>query len=136
MTPVIIELAVLSLLSVCWLTLHGQLVKNVSHDVFHVAHDRQAIRKAKFYYQSVWLGILSAFLCARLLEALAGASFDSGSQKAWVMGSLRGVEMWGLLITAGVWTLVGRRVSKPNSDGRSLIAVEQAETTRTDRDRD
>ena len=123
MMPIIIELCVLSFLCACWLTFHGKVTTALTQDVFHVALDKRDARKAKFYFMSVWVGVISAFLSARSLEAFSTAVFDSPAERMWVLGTFRGTEMWGLLVVAAVWTRVGIRVCRPNSDGQSLLPV-------------
>jgi len=77
--------------------------------------------RAKFYYYSVWVGIIAVFLAARCLEAVTSIHLDSVVEQLWTLGVLRGVEMWGICTIGGVWLIVGQRVSRPNSDGMSLI---------------
>jgi len=127
--PIIIELIVLCLLSVCWLAFHGQVTRALGPDIYHVAAEKRDAKKSRFYYMSVWSGLIAAFLSARSLEALSAATFDTGAQRSWVLGSLRGVEMWGLLIVGAVWLRVGQRVSRPNSDGTSLIPYSSPHTS-------
>ncbi len=119
--PLVVEFLVLCLMSICWLVTHAHVTAALSPDVYHVAAEKRDAKKAKFYYISVWIGLIAAFLSARSLEAFSGVTFDSTSQRSWVLGSLRGMEMWGLLIVGAVWLRVGQRVSRPNSDGASLI---------------
>jgi hypothetical protein len=118
--PIIIESIVLCLLSVCWLAFHGHVTRSLSADIYHVAAEKRDAKKGRFYYISVWIGLIAAFLSARSLEALSTAAFDSSAQRSWVLGSLRGMEMWGLLIVGAVWIRVGQRISQPNFDGTSL----------------
>jgi hypothetical protein len=132
---IVIELIVLSLLSISWLAFHGHVASPLSADVYHVAADKRDLNKSRFYFVSVWIGLIAAFLSARSLEALSAASFDSSTQRSWVMGSLRGLEMWGLLIVGAVWLRVGQRVTKPNSDGASLIRATADHSTHETNDR-
>src|SRR5579862_9486852 len=123
MSPILIELVVLCFLGACWLAFHARVTSTLSGDVYHVAVDKRDSLRARFYYISVWVGIIAVFLSARSLEALSSATFDSTTQRSWVLGSLRGMEMWGLLVVGAVWSRVGQRVSRPNSDGTSLLPM-------------
>lgn len=130
MMPIVIELLVLGLLSIGWLAFHDQVNRFPLGAAYHVAAHRRDTRKAKFYFFSVWVGLVVAFLSARSLEALSGQAFDSPTQRAWILGSLRGIEMWGLLMIGAVWARVGKRVALPNSDGQSLIPVPEEKPKR------
>jgi hypothetical protein len=121
MSPILIELFVLCFLGGCWLAFHGKVTAALTSDVYHVAAEKRDARKAKFYFVSVWVGLIAVFLSARCLEAFSTAALDSTAQRSWVMGSLRGMEMWGLLIVGAVWSRVGQRVTRSNSDGASLL---------------
>jgi hypothetical protein len=126
MNPLTIELAFMTALAAAWLTLHGRVIKPQTGSLpYHVALEKRDTRKARFYYASVWLGLLAAFLSARTLEAMGSVTFDSTAQKSWVLGGLRGVELWGLLVVAAVWSRIGSRASQINLDGTSLLPVSQ-----------
>ena len=123
----VVELTTFAVLSILWLSLHGRVVRLPNNDVYHVSAAKQAENKARFYYLSVWTALIAAFLTSRTLEALDAVSFSTPAQRIWATGVLRGCELWSLLVMGGVWGLVGKRVSKPNSDGRSLLSVPAAE---------
>ena len=120
-------------LAAAWLSLHGRVLKLQTATLpYHVALEKRDARKARFYYASVWLGLLAAFLSARTLEAMWSVTFDSAAQKSWVLGGLRGVELWGLLVVAAVWSRIGSRASQINLDGSSLLPVSQEKETRNE----
>ena len=68
------------------------------------------------------------FLSLTSLEAVAGAAFDTPAQRALVSSLLYGVGLWGLIVTAMVWSQVGARVSQPNSDGMALTPTPEQHT--------
>src|SRR5690349_23615638 len=121
--PMIIELGVLGMLSAVWLTLHYQAKRLNAEQPYHLASYRRDRRQARFYFLSVWVGLVTAFLGYRCLEAVSGVDFETHLIHNWVVGVLRGLTMWGLLIIGAVWTQVGQRVNQPNSDGKSLLPV-------------
>jgi hypothetical protein len=96
---------------------------NDGWEPYHLAAYRRDRRKARFYYVSVWVGLAAAFLSLIAVETLAGVTFDTTNMRNWVLGILRGIGLWGLLIIAMVWSQVGQRVSQPNSDGTSLLPL-------------
>jgi hypothetical protein len=126
MNPLVIELAFMTVLTGLWLSFHGRVLR-LDNGTFpyHVALERRDSRKAKFYFASVWIGLLAAFLSARTLEAMWSVSFDSATQKSWILGGLRGVEMWGLFVVGAVWSRIGLRASQSNMDGKSLMPAPQ-----------
>jgi hypothetical protein len=123
MSPMLVKFIVLGLLSTGWLALHHQIKRLDANQAYHVAAYRRDRRKARLYFHSVWIGLIAAFLSFGCLEALSGVEFESGITRDWVLGVLRGLGLWGLLIVGAVWSQVGQRASLPNSDGKSLVSV-------------
>ena len=121
--PTLIELGVLGLLSAIWLTMHFQAKRLNENQPYHLASYHRDRRQARFYFLSVWVGLVTAFLGYRCLEATSGMGFETNITRIWVVGTLRGLTMWGLLIIGAVWSQVGQRASQPNSDGKSLLPV-------------
>ena len=121
--PIAVKFGALGLLSVGWLTLHRQVNILAQDKAYHVAAYQRDRRKARFYFRSVWIGLIAAFLCFGSLEALAGVSFDSPQMREFALGVVRGLGLWGLLVAGAVWARVGQRVSLPNSDGMALIPL-------------
>lgn len=121
MSPMVIKIAMLSMLSICWLALFQKVKRLDANLPFHVAAERRDRRKARFYYHSVWIGLAVTFLSLLCSDALANADFSSGALRELVNGLVRTAGVWGLLIVGAVWHQVGQRASQPNLDGQSLI---------------
>ena len=121
--PTAVKYVALTLLSIVWLILFHRTTRTEGGPgrPFHLAVAQRDRRKARFYYLSIWIGLASAFLSLMAVEALSGLVFETTSVRAWVLGIMRGLGLWGLMILTMVWSQVGARVSQPNSDGRSLM---------------
>jgi len=119
--PIAVKFGVLGLLSAGWLALHRHVNVLAQNKAYHLAAHQRDQRKARFYFRSVWIGLIAAFLCFGSLETLTGASFESPQMRDFALGLVRGLGLWGLLIAGAVWARVGQRASLPNSDGMSLI---------------
>jgi hypothetical protein len=50
-----------------------------------------------------------------------------------MLGALRGLGLWGLLIVGMVWVRIGLRASQPNLDGDSLTPFGEEETNKDDK---
>jgi hypothetical protein len=121
--PIAVKFGVLGLLSAGWLTLHRHINVLAQDKAYHLAAYQRDQRKARFYFRSVWIGLIAAFLCFGCLETLSGVTFESPQMREFALGLVRGLGLWGLLITGAVWARVGQRASLPNSDGTALIPV-------------
>ena len=119
--PIAVKFGVLGLLSAGWLALHRHINVLAQDKAYHLAAYQRDQRKARFYFRSVWIGLIAAFLCFGSLETLTGVSFESPQMRDFALGLVRGLGLWGLLIAGAVWARVGQRASLPNSDGMSLI---------------
>ena len=129
--PTSVKFLVLSLLGVVWMAV-GQYATRLEESLepYHIRADRRDRRKARFYFVSVWVGLAAIFLSLFAVELLSNVSFETTSTRSWVLGTLRGLGLWGLLIIAMVWSQVGQRVSQPNSDGTSLLPMKEEEKNR------
>lgn len=121
--PIAVKFGVLGLLSMGWLVLHRHVNILAQNKAYHLAASQRDQRKARFYFHSVWIGLIAAFLCFGSMEAFAGVSFESPQMRDWTLGLVRGLGLWGLLIVGAVWARVGQRASLPNSDGMSLTPL-------------
>ena len=121
--PNVVKMLVLGMFSVVWLMLHQRVMQIEPAVAYHLAAYHRDRRKARFYFLSVWVGLVAAFLGLGCQEALTTVNFDSASIRDWTLGTVRGIGLWGLLIVGMVWTRVGMRASQPNSDGGSLIPL-------------
>lgn len=126
MSPMAGKWFMLSLLSLGWFLAFWRVQRLDMSQTYHLAAYQRDRRKARFYTLSVWLGLAVAFLSFACQDALGAVSFDSLAQREWVLGIIRMVGMWGLLITAAVWLQVGQRAGQPNADGQSLMPVREA----------
>ncbi len=115
----LIEFSLLGLLGAGWLLLSRYVMRLDAGQSFHLAANQRDRRKARFYFLSVNVGLTLALMSFLALDALSRMAFDSLTTQAWTLGVVRGVGLWGLIMTALVWTQVGQRVSQLNSDGKS-----------------
>lgn len=122
-SPMTAKLLALSLLSAFWLALFQNAKRLDANQPFHAAAYQRDRRKAQFYGNSVWVGLAAAFLSLLCLDALASVSFDTNALRETVLGILRIVGVWGLLVVGIVWSQVGQRASQPNADGQSLTPI-------------
>ncbi len=119
--PTTVKFAALMLLSGLWLALHQQVCRMDQGKIYHLAAYERDKRKARFYFLSVWIGLVVAAVSLNTQEALNGVFFDSRQMGYWVMGVVRGAGLWGLFMAMLVWSIVGQRASLVNSDGLSLM---------------
>lgn len=129
-TPMAWSFLVLAMLAMGWLTLRERVTRPDSRLAFHVSLYQRDQRKARFHYLSVWIGLLAAFASLACLGILAQSILDPSPLRRAILGVAYGVGLWGILITALVWTQVGKRVSEANSDGQSLTPFEARDTKR------
>ena len=120
MLPNVAKLLVLGTLSITWLTLHQHALRLEPAQVYHLAAHHRDRRKAQFYFRSVWIGLIAAFVSFSALEAVSNFAFDSTAFKDGTLGVLRGLGIWGLLVVGMVWIRIGSRASQINLDGESL----------------
>ncbi len=118
---------VMGFLSAVWLMISHAMLRLDPFKSFHLAAFERDQRKAKFYFFSMWTGLVVAALSFLGQEALYGTEFDSALTRDWVFHVLRGVGLWGLMIIGLVWSQVGQRVSQVNSDGKALTPFEEQE---------
>lgn len=118
--PTAVEFIALALLSAGWVILQRHFGRLDPGQVYHLAVQHRDRKRARFYFLSVWIGLIAAFLSYQCLEALANVAFDIASQRDWVLGILRGVGLWGLVIVGSVWAIVGQKISSVNLEGISL----------------
>lgn len=130
LSPVAVKMLVLSLLSISWLLIGKNAMRLEENQPYHLAADRRDRRKARFYANSVWIGLAAAFLSFVSLEALGSESFDSAEIRTAALGMLRGIGFWGLSVCFLIWTQVASRVLQRNSDGASLIPTPEPHSTR------
>ncbi|HZO88417.1 MAG TPA: hypothetical protein VFB38_08760 [Chthonomonadaceae bacterium] len=135
LSPTTVKFLVMGLLSIGWLAYYRRDMRLEDSQPFHVAADRRDRRKARFYFLSVWSGLAAAFLSFLCLEALASVPFESAVTRDWVLGSIRGVGFFGLIIAGFAWSQVGLRVSQPNSDDKSLLPLPEPPDDRRTRSR-
>ena len=125
MSPMAAKLITLGMLSTLWLGMLQSAKRLDGNQPFHVASDQRDRRKARFYYLSVWAGLAAAFLSFLCLDALASAEFDNAMQRNLILGILRSVGVFGLLVIGVVWTQIGQRASQPILDGQALTPLSQ-----------
>ncbi len=113
----------LTLLGGFWLLAVCSVMRLDHNQPFHLAVYQRDQRKARFYFLSVWIGLITALICFMGLEVVDGIVFFDLMQRQWALNLLRGAGMFGLGIVALIWTQVGQRVSLVNSDGKSPIPL-------------
>jgi hypothetical protein len=128
--PTAIKFSTLGLLSLIWLALHQQVMQLDSRLVYHVAAYNRDKRKAEFYFRSVWVGLVAAFISLGGQEAIGQITFDSTITREIMLSIMRGLGLWGLLVVAMVWVRIGLRASQPNLDGESLTPYEEEKKPR------
>ena len=121
--PTAVKYLILGFLGMGWMAFCRHVMRLDTRQTYHLAAHQRDRRKARFYYLSVWIGLAAVFLSLFAGEVLSGVVFESLAIQNWVLGTLRGIGLWGVMIMAMVWSQVGQRVSYPNSDGRSLIPM-------------
>ena len=123
--PNVVKFATLGVLCVVWLAMHQRVVQLDARMVYHLAAVHRDRRKALFYFRSVWIGLIAAFISLGCQEALTLVAFDSTTTRDLLLGALRGLGLWGLLIVGMVWVRIGLRASQTNLDGDSLTPYEE-----------
>lgn len=126
----IVKFGTLGVLSVLWLSLHHRVVQLDARLVYHLAALHRDRRKAMFYFRSVWVGLIAAFVSLGCVEALGNIAIEPASTRDILLGALRGLGLWGLLIVGMVWVRIGIRASQPNMDGDSLTPFGEEEENR------
>src|SRR5579862_5480728 len=124
-SPMAITFMVLSLLAMGWLAMRERVVRLDESLAFHVGTYQRDQRKARFYFRSVWTGLIAAFVSLACLDLIASAAPESTSFFKTVVGVAYGVGLWGVLIVGLVWTQVGKRAGEHNSDGKSLTPAKE-----------
>ena len=125
--PTVVKFATLGTLCIVWLALHQQIMLLDTRLVYHLAALQRDRRKAAFYFRSVWVGLVAAFISLGCQEALAQIEFDSAATREMLLAVVRGLGLWGLLIVGMVWVRIGIRASQPNLDGDSLTPFGEEE---------
>ena len=131
--PTLVKFATLGILCVVWLAMHQRVVQLDARLVYHLAAMHRDRRKAIFYFRSVWVGLIAAFISLGCQEALTQVAFDSNLTRDSMLGALRGLGLWGLLIVGMVWVRIGIRASQPNLDGDSLTPYEEEKKDKSKR---
>ena len=128
--PALIKFLTMGLLSAIWLVTFNRMGRLVPGQTYHLEAERRDRRKARFYVVSVWMGLGAAFLSFGALDAFSNTVFESSTTRAWVLGAFQGVGMWGVLVSAAVWAMVGQRASRYNMDGTSLTRLPDSDKNR------
>jgi hypothetical protein len=128
--PTAMKFTTLGLLSLVWLALHQQVMQLDSRLVYHIAAINRDKKKAEFYFRSVWVGLIAAFISLGGQEAIGQITFDSAFTRELMLSIIRGIGLWGLLVVAMVWVRIGLRASQPNLDGDSLTPYEEEKKRR------
>jgi hypothetical protein len=131
--PTVVKFATLGMLSMVWLAMHQRIMQLDARLVYHLAAMHRDRRKATFYYRSVWVGLIAAFISLGCQEALAQISFEATATRELILGAVRGLGLWGLLIVGMVWVRIGLRASQPNLDGDSLTPFGEEEKNKDDK---
>ncbi len=131
--PTVVKFATLGMLSVVWLAIHQHIMQLDARLVYHLAAIHRDRRKAAFYFRSVWVGLIAAFISFGCQEALGQITFESTATRELILGALRGLGLWGLLIVVMVWVRIGLRASQPNLDGDSLSPFGEEEKNKEDK---
>jgi len=122
-TSMAVTFLVLSLLAMGWLAVRERNSR-LNHALpFHISTQQRDLRKARFYMQSVWAGLVAAFMGMVTLDFVGSTGLDPTALRQGVLGIAYGVGLWGLLVIAMVWSQVAQRVSHLNSDGQSLTPL-------------
>jgi len=128
--PTAIKFSTLGLLSLVWLAMHQQVMQLDARLVYHIAAITRDRKKAEFYFRSVWVGLVAAFISLGGQEAIGQVTFDSVATREIMLSIMRGLGLWGLLVVAMVWVRIGLRASQPNLDGDSLTPYEEEKKRR------
>src|SRR4051812_6933530 len=104
--PTFVKFSTLGILCVVWLAIHQRIMQLDARLVYHLAAVHRDRRKALFYFRSVWIGLVAAFISLGCQEALTLVTFDSTLTRDLMLGALRGLGLWGLLIVGMVWVRI------------------------------
>jgi sterol desaturase/sphingolipid hydroxylase (fatty acid hydroxylase superfamily) len=129
-TPMAVTFLVLSLLATIWLAARERVTHLNFNEPFHISALKRDRRKARFYAQSVWAGLVAAFVGLLALDIAAGTVIESQLVRNDIVGVAYGIGLWGVLVIAMVWSQVAARVGQPNSDGQSLTPLPKKEKNR------
>jgi len=124
-SPIAISLTVLSLFAMTWMALREQAMRLDGNLPYHVSSYQQDRRKGRFYFFSVWFGLVVAFLSLALLTLIASTVMNVSNARNALLGIGYGAGLGAILIIAMVWGQIGHRTLEFNSDGRSLIPLPQ-----------
>ena len=124
-SPAAVSLFILSLFAMLWMALRERVLRLDGSLPYHVATQQQDRRKGRFYFKSVWTGLLSAFAGMACLQIMANTLFNANNARNFVNGIAYGLGLWGLLIIGMVWSQIGQRTLEPNSDRQMLTPVEE-----------
>lgn len=124
-SPITISLLVLSLFAMTWMTLRERATRLDGNLPYHVGTYQQDMRKGRFYFLSVWVGLLVAFLSLAALTMTANTLLTASNLRSMLLGISYGLGLGALLIIALVWSQIGQRTMQFNSDGKSLIPLPQ-----------
>ena len=128
-----VSLIILSLFAMVWMALRERVTRLDGMLPYHVAAHQQDKRKGRFYFKSVWTGLLSAFAGMACLQIMANTLFNANNTRNVVNGVAYGLGLWGLLIIGLVWSQIGQRALETNSDGKMLTPTGEKETKKDKR---
>ncbi len=121
LSPMTVTILIMSVLGAGWLAVRERVARLDLQQVYHVASYEQDQRKARFYFRTVWAGLFAGAVSVVALNLFASLPFHPSQTHNVLIGASYGLGLWGLLVIGLVWTQVGKRVSQPNSDGRSPL---------------
>lgn len=124
-SPTAVTFLVLSLLAMGWLAIREHVTRLDGSLAFHIGTYQRDYRKARFYFLSVWSGLLAAFASLVCLGMIATSVMNMSQGRQLMLGAAYGVGLWGVLVIALVWSQVGKRIGEVNSDGQSLKTVKE-----------
>ncbi len=120
-----VSLIVLSLFAMFWMAIRERVTRLDARLPYHQAAYQQDRRKGRFYFKSVWTGLLSAFAGMACLQVMANTLLNANNTRNVVNGAAYGLGLWGLLVIGLVWSQIGQRTLEPNSDGKMLTPTEE-----------
>ena len=124
-SPIAISLMVLSIFAMTWIALRERAARLDGNLPYHVGSFQQDRRKGRFYFLSVWFGLIVAFLAFAVLTLVATSLLIVSNTRNILLGISYGAGLGALLIIALVWSQIGQRTLEFNSDGKSLIPIPQ-----------
>lgn len=128
-----VSLFILSLFAMLWMALRERVTRLDGTLPYHVATQQQDRRKGRFYFKSVWTGLLSAFVGMACLQVMANTLLNANNTRNVVNGVAYGLGLWGLLIISLVWSQIGQRTLEPNSDRKMLTPTGEREKEKGER---